>query len=348
MRPIARIFSIAVSALVALAAFAGCMRRPLMDLDGETALIPVKIDWSQSNIDVSEDDPTGSGLVHRVSLRFFPEDGSPVFERYLEGNIFEGTVRVPVGRYDVVVMNESVSDVLYWEDAMTFSDVDDFDSFAATLNPMPAEDMASEFPFYRPEEGENTVVEPFSLASWSMEGFEVTEEMATRSVASRAGGTPDALTGIVMRCLTYDVNVSARMINLVSAQRIHLAAKGFARKVFIASARTAADPSVYLFMLGPSYAEPGDKNGTASRSYLSFGRVPTAGARYGMSMDILLTDGVLYTDDAPLLFDVTGQVEAGTGTQINIDLTVDDSIDLPEVEGGIAVDDWDDDQITLN
>ncbi len=56
-----------ISMLAAVAAtllFTACERRPLEDDFGVTALIPVKIDWSRSNIPVTE--ARGNGQVHRV------------------------------------------------------------------------------------------------------------------------------------------------------------------------------------------------------------------------------------------------------------------------------------------
>ncbi len=320
----------------------GCTRRPLDEADGGGARIPVKIDWSRSNIPVSEADLTGGEWVHRVSIRFYPLDGSPVFERYLEGNIFEGTIEVPPGSYRVIAMNESVEDIRYWENSISFSDVDNYDTFSATIERMPAADIAADFPFYRPVSNEKVIVEPLALASWSLDRFEV------------GGNTPttDALTGIVMRGLTRHVNVTVRVKNLVSVQSMPAAARGFADKVYLSSARTAQTPATHLFRINRRFWDANQTDGTVQRTFLSFGRLPqeTPGS-YEIALDILLISGELFTDPAPMRFEVTEQVAAGPGPDIDIDLPTDPPggwIELPFVEGGIAVDDWNDEEIDLN
>ncbi|MDR2911014.1 MAG: DUF5119 domain-containing protein [Bacteroidales bacterium] len=353
-----------------------CERRPLEEEDFRiTALIPVRIDWSQSNIPVTEADPTGGAHVHRVSLRFYPEDGSPVFENHLESNIFQGQLELPVGRYKVIVMNESVSDISYWEDAITFSDANDYDRFAATINPLSAAERTERFPFYRPAVGENIIVEPLRLASWNLDDFEVTEDMVAVSRNYRAATLTSteemlgALTHIVMRNLTYNVNVTAHVKNLTSVQAMHTAVSGLASKVYMASARTEQQPSTYLFLLNGRTWDANQTDGTTRKSFLSFGRLPQEAATgtYRIALDILLVTGELYTTSGPMLFDVTKQVKASSGTDINLHIPEESespdepgypnepgypdnpgSIELPWIESGIRVGDWDDEEINLN
>ncbi len=356
----ASIFALLAVIIVGLST--ACQRRSLKDADYNTAVIDVKIDWSESNIPITPDDPTGGEHVHRVSLRFFPHDGSPVFDRYLEGNIFEGTVEVPMGKYDVVVMNESVNDV-YWRDAITFSDINDFDNMSATINPMATADITARFPFYTPEDGERVIIEPLRLASWSIRDFDVTSDLviASRSTRGTRGTRSEtraeteaalnALTKIVMKRLTCNVNVTAHVTNLVSAQALYTAAKGFADKVYIASGTTAQSPSTYLFTLNGRVMDDNGLDGTTRRTFLSFGRSPQDGAsEYTITMDIALVTGELHTGDGPLEFDVTDQVLSNIDlVDIDLDLTNEGgSIELPYVEGGIFVGDWGDEVIDLN
>lgn len=64
-----------------------CVRESTDDCGPEgEGRVAVRIDWSQTSLPVTADDPSGGGAVHRVSFRFFPLDGSPVFERYLVEN----------------------------------------------------------------------------------------------------------------------------------------------------------------------------------------------------------------------------------------------------------------------
>ncbi len=332
-------FSILTAAAILL--LTACKRRPLEDDFGVTALIPVKIDWSRSNIPVTE--ARGNGLVHRVSLRFFPKDGSAAFDRYLELSVIEGEIEVPVGEYSVVVFNESVYDI-YWEDAITFSDVDSYENFAATIIP----DNAANYPFYRPLTGEELIVAPFRLASWSLDDFRVTNEMVanTRSATrtTRADGPENALTKIVMRALTRNVNVTAHAENLSSAQLLQGAMRGFARKVYMASAETAPTPATHVFKLNSRVWDAGsDRHGTVSKSFLSFGRLPQDDD-YQINVDAVFIDGTIHEEQ--LLWDVTDQVTAHPADAI--DINIDLAMELPLITEGIFVGDWDDEIIKIN
>ncbi len=330
--------------IVALLA-AGCTRRPLEEEIPTTARLRVVIDWSDSNIPVTRDDPTGGEHVHRVSLRFYPAEGA-VFERYLEGNIFEGEVEVPPGSYDVVVMNESVMDASYWAGAVTFADVDDFERFSAFVEPMPPGRVALHHPFYVAARGEKINVEPLRLASWSVRGLEVTPGMA--ATRAEAGATIEAK----MRRLTYNVRVTAHVRNLVSAQSFHTALRGLADRVMIASGETHHSPSTHVFQLNDRRLEPGGKHGTVSKSFLSMGRLPEHAERggeiYTVDKDIVLRSGRLHTAAGPLSFDVTDQVLGGAGPDIEIVIGSElDPIELPWIEGGVSVEPWVDETIDL-
>ena len=328
-----------------------CDRRPLEDEFAETALIPVKIDWSKSGIAVTQ--PDGNGLVHRVSLRFFPTNGAHPFDRYLETNVIEGEIEIPVGKYNVVVFNESVHDV-YWEDAIYFSDVENYNTFAANIVPTDA----ANYPLYTPLYGEQFIVEPYRLASWNLDNFEITREMITysrsrnRSSSARAEGC-DKLTCIVMRPLTYNVNVVAKVENLCSAQQIQTAMRGFSSKVYMASAQTEQTPVTYIFNLnGRTWDNPANPvHGTTRKSFLSFGRLPQP-SQYWINLDMLFTTGELYSPEQPLLYNVSEQVNnsgdaVGIDVNININIDINLNISLPYVEGGIHVGEWDDEEIIL-
>ncbi len=329
-------------AVVAIRLFTACERRPLEDDFGVTARIPVKIDWSRSNIPVT--DASGSGYVHRVSLRFFPKDGSAAFDRYLETNVIEDNIEVPVGEYSVVVFNESVDDV-YWEDAILFSDVDDYENFAATI--VPAD--AAKYPFYRQLAGEELIVEPLRLASWSLDDFTVTEDMVARTyartkVSSQATDPENALTHIVMRALTHNVNITAHVENLSSAQLLQGAMRGFARKVYMASGETTRTPATHIFKINNRvWDDVSKKHGTVSKSFLSFGRLPGP-EEYRLNIDAVFIDGTIY--DGQLLWDVTGEVASAPPEAIDIDIGIE--IQLPLITDGIFVGDWEDEIIRLN
>lgn len=340
-----KILSLALIAGFAALLAAGCERRPLEDEYAESALIPVRIDWTKSGIPVT--DPTGSGLVHRVSLRFFPKDGSAAFDRFMETNVIEGSVEVPVGEYSVVVFNESVHDA-WWEDAVVFSGMDSYDDFAATI----VTDSEANYPFYAPLAEETLIVEPYRLASWSLDEFNVTDEMV-KQTRYTGGGTyagptdeqVNALTRITMRRLTYNVTVKAEVQNLCSAQLIQSAVRGFARKVYMASAQTTQEPGTHVLKLNNrQWTDAAQRDGTVTKSFLSFGRLPGE-SQYAVNLDVVFVTGEVYEPTQSMLYDVTDQVL--DSPQINIDINIDLRLQLPYVEGGIHVGDWDDEEINL-
>ena len=341
-------------ALSVVLLYSACERRPLDEDElPRAASINVKIDWSKSGLNPLAT-YSGDDGVHRVSLRFFPKDGKPAFDLYLEDNVSEGKILVDVGEYSVVVFNESVSDINYWADAITFSDVNSYSAFAANIVPLSDAQRQQRFPHYKPAADEKFIAEPLRLASWSLDNFKVTEGMVLASYGQQPVSflpTEEremlaALEKIVMRALTHQINLTARVENLVSMSAGYAAMQGLASKVYMASGLTVQAPATYMFMFTGRQYNADSKNGTTGNSFLSFGRVPASSSyreAYFISADILLVNGEMYKPDKPLLFDVTGQMKSNSNTNINISLNIE--FKLPLVEGNISVDDWGDDEV---
>ena len=344
-----------IALLMLLLALNTCTRRPLEDDEPrQGAYLKVRIDWSKTSLDPLS--PNNNG-IHRVSLRFFPKDTRrEVFDRYLEGNVTEGTILVPMGEYSVIVFNESVDDLPWWNEAITFTDVNSYNNFAANIVPFADVQRQQQFPFYKPGVGERFIVEPLHLASWSLDHFVVTEGMAlvsqgeqsTYYISKEENDMLKAFTNIVMRGLTHRVNLTAHVENLASMCTGYMAIQGLASKVYMASAETVQNPATYLFTLSGRQYDTSSKNGTTSNRFLTFGRIPSSGAfheSYIILADILLINGDLLNPTTPLRFDVTNQFVLNYETDINIHLDI--TFQLPYVEGGIGVDDWEDEVITL-
>jgi hypothetical protein len=298
--------------------------------------LAVKVDWSASGIN-SANLPT-TDEVNRVSIRFFPKDGSPPFDCYLDTDVTEGTIDVPPGRYGVIAFNESIYDNAWWDGRLRFSDAESYSDFAAHVMPYDDALRSHQFPYYLPGEGERIVVEPLPLASWSLDELNVTSRMALRGVPT------DALTHIRMRPLTHPVDVEADVENLASARSIHGALRGLASTVRLASGQTA-DRSTHLFSLNGRRYDPGGENGITHASFLSLGRTSPPES-YLLAVNALLTDGRLTPDSGSPSFDVTGQV---TGSKEDSDIPIRIELALPHLSGGISVDEWEPDrEHTLN
>ena len=331
-------------ALVAAILCFSCQRRPLEGGEvREMARIRVHIDWSHSGISVPSYNE--AERIHRVSFRFFPEDGSPAFDRYLEKtNVTDGWIDVPIGKYSVVVFNESVYDAAYWSDAVFFTGVESYAAFAAHAVVYDPAQLATDFPFYTPPPGESVIIgpEPRKLASWSLDHFEVTGNMAQSSgrLSLYEEEMLDALKSIRMRRLTRMVNVTAQVTNLVSTLTHYCTLSGFANTVYMASGEATQTPSISLFKLNGRQYDPDGRHGTTRCSFLSFGRVPQAES-YTLAVDVLYVTGERYLSDPPLIFDVTGDVVSGPGPDLNIAV----NYGVEYREGGIAVNDWGEDYV---
>ena len=333
-----------MASVIMMMFFASCQRRLIEDEEMTlAALIPVNIDWSESGIN-----PTNG--VHVVSIRFFPKDGvSPAFDCYLEGNPREGEILVPTGQYSVIVFNESLQDAAFWADKVVFTDVNSYSNFAANTIALTDAARLQQFPYYKPQPSEQFIDAPVRLmASWSLDNFEVTNNMIlvtqgrrpASSLSVAESNMLNALKQITMRALTRSVTVTAQVENLISADSMYLAMQGLASKVIMATGVTTYNPSTHLFFLnGRQYSN--GKDGTARSTFLCFGRTP-APESYYITADILLISKTLFEPTPPLLFNRTNEFIAGFTSNLLINLNIDFS--LPLIEGGVAVDDWGDDE----
>ncbi len=221
----------------------------------ETALIPVKINWSKSGFEITDDGKSklkGSASVHRATLRFFPKDGSEPFERYLEGNVVEGEIDVPIGDYSVIVMNESITDS-YWLgsetsgfESISFTDIDNYEKFSAQVKTHKDNPAGYYFNQYE-SDGFLFMQPPLLISTWSLDDFTVTSEMANYSQKTKGSDeltradidmfyaltrdSEDDVDGIDMRKLTYTVQVTLQVKNLTSASTILGGLEGFVNRV---------------------------------------------------------------------------------------------------------------------
>ncbi len=302
----------------------GCERRPIVDevctgYDGEgvasSVLVPVKVDWSESRITPSTNS-YDDDYVHRVSLRFFPTDGSSAFERYLEGNIYDGYVWVPEGEYSVVAYNESIDDP-YWEGVFDFVDVDDYDNFMAVLA----------------DEDEEYSTQAYKLASWSLDYYEVSDD--TKSGDSE-------LEQIKLMPLTCYVNITATVTNLSSAQSLYCDVSGFSDRVYMASGESHPTATVHrMELISREYSDDENKHGTTSHERLILEKSTDEESSLVLKFEILLADGTWHDPDEALEFDVSHQ----TTRYATDDYDLSAEFELPEISTGIDVDVWVDEEV---
>jgi hypothetical protein len=330
---------------------AGCIRRPLEgDLDPETALIPVHINWSKSGVDTT--------TMHRASVLLYPEKGGEPLEYRLEGNLNDKEIQVPVGIYSVIVFNES-TDPTDWT-GITLTDKDNYQKFAAEALPVTSRG------FYTRADDLPLIDNPDPLAAWSLERFEVTKKVLLRSRSSRntransraeeiLDETIASLSNIVPTPRIETMTVTARVENLTSSMQATGILDGMSSGVYMASGEKMTTTGAHTFILnGRQYDDTDDDgesdDGTTTKTFNIFGRQPPT-AHIDLYIDFLLTDGTLYPRET---FDATNMIERDTETipvsnSLLVGLTSrdpddpDHEISLPDmdVEAGITVGDWD-------
>ncbi len=149
-----------------LVLLSSCERRDLEDRPPIYAHIPITIDWTESLI--NEED------VDRVSIYFYPVDGGEPTIANSDDKYFK-LVQLRAGKYSVLVFNEFYTDM---RDVFDYQELSDYSKFNVS-----AYDVTSSFDpmlsFFLPTEGDVIKKKHQQLAVWSLNEFEVTQEMVT-------------------------------------------------------------------------------------------------------------------------------------------------------------------------
>ncbi len=340
--------------LFALVISLGCTRRPLSykgcpnNRSTEVATIAVSVDWTISGFDTSDLSRSDEDFIHRVSFRFFPLDGSPPFERYIEDDVEVGEIVVPAGIYSVVVYNESINDS-YWHGSINFVDCDSFERFAAEID---TEEQDS-FGFYTPTEGENLAAEPFKLASAAIEHFEVSKAMCGSDPSAWSAYDKEQaaqLSPVVPRPLTCYTTIEVATERLSSASSIRASLSGLAHRVFMASGESDTETTTHINELTQvKWHDPNEQlHGTISERFLTF-TTPTSSTTHTLTLDVILVDGTRHYPTEEMIYDVTDQITQsalGIATRYaEQDLRASVALSLPEVAGDVEVNDWGDDNV---
>ncbi len=351
------LFNLLLFALVLFACSCGGGKNTVSCGRGETtsALMSVAVDWSDSGIEMDSSATRSRGAtdydvgVHRVSFRFFllESDGSTsgVFERYIETSVYDGTIQVPVGRYAIVVMNESSTDS-YWSGSLQFENSDDFESFAAVL----------------PTDSDGNSSAALPLAAWSVAEFEVTSNMAaiSRGVVTSVSGSSlsdyeleqiEKLQQIKMQRRTRTMNVSVSATNLGSVQKVAASISGLSTRVYLASGAVDEDGVTHTFDLdswsfdsgSSSLTRAGDDSGVVSGSRLCLGHSDANDSHedYSLSLEVYQNDGKRFEDDEQLSGVAVGeQFLSITDGLSDYDISHSVAFDYVSSDGIIDVDGW--------
>ncbi|MEG1608071.1 MAG: DUF5119 domain-containing protein [Mucinivorans sp.] len=319
--------------LVLLLLGSSCKRDHLYYGVTDKALLGVNIDWAPSQMT-----PNGATVVA------YNDDGSLYEEFPYFSNPNRGIIALPVGRYTLVVYNNTPGEYRHLSFREAFSQ-----------NTYRASAIDKEKPlrgFIGLSNSIPTIVEdPEMLASARTMGVSVTRDMVEYYYDRPAGPSHEVVSEITLtpaRVITL-VHVKAHVMGLcyaAGAPVTHL--RNLSGDYYLGQGCNSARGVTHEFILNNRVFDPGTtRNGTISHTFNSFGLITDgslrANTRYFLDIDFRLVDGRIH----PLSFDVTDLIHSKQG--LTTCLTVEVNITLPEAIGGDGdgafdtdVEPWDD------
>ncbi len=340
-----------------------CQRKPLEELSVRhtVALIPVKIDWSESGIHVDRESNNigDEDYVQKVSFRFFPTDGSRPFEYYLEGqtkedgsSIYGGIIPVPIGEYDILAMNESVlEEKMYWSEYYIFKNIDSYASISAQTLAKSYDFTQPPYDFYAPYKlpDEQFQVPARKIASWRMDKFDVTEDLVRRSHSAQTPAEVDSLTlDVLMRQLFVNINLSVEVENIKSLYKMRGVIKSLSTSKNLTTAVRGEEASSIMFQFDNKKIVSGESStGTKKHTVRSFGPHIFAdpNEKYLLYLDVIMVDGKRY-EGQDMVFDITKELKEGIDDlEIDVELPL---LKLPVATVDPSLDDWEDDDVEGN
>lgn len=251
--------------LVVLAAGA-CQRREITYY--MEAEIEMRIDWSNAELDEKEAD-------YGATAVFYPQDGNAP-KTVLMGNREYGKVRLPRGKYNVVVFNRSFDDFA----CVAFRGTDSHHTIEAYASRVET----------RVEEITDT---PEKLAADYIEGFEVTEDMlGNYSEVMRNRNVPEDECTLCMqpRKLVEEMKVTVHIKGMNNVRNAVATIDGVAASVFLATGKKSEMNVTQRFELGnPSYYEGSPFDGTMTATFNAFDF--NAEQKHHVRIQALLVDG---------------------------------------------------------
>lgn len=330
-----KFFKYIIYATLLLSTTFSCHRQHIYTKDSQSnsAEIQVDIDWTESNLVLSE--------VSNISLYAYPDDGGSPYLK-ISGNIDYTYINLPVGTYSLLLFNDAVEDVL----GVTFQNSTIYNEFYAEVN---KRNTISDL-YYSPQEDEFTAQEMGRIAAWRQETLEVTDEMVACSCCDESAHDNhiSTLLTAVPSSITTQCNITIAIDNLNNANIIQGTLKGFASGAYLASGKriSSTEVSTLYSIEFTSRTYQSDTDGVTQGEITTFGKTDDQDQSYELIIDIILNSGELATYTR----DITDQVVEQDNINIFISLTEDDNkILLPEGNGtGFGVDEWgDNEQIEL-
>jgi hypothetical protein len=263
----------------------------------------------------------------------------------MESNLTYREIAVPVGVYSVLVFNETVEEDDW--NSVTFTGINRYETFAAMAVP------ESRLGFYDRTNDLPLIGNPDAIAAWSLDLFEVTPEMVTRTRLyandhSALENEVPHLTVVKPLPRFERVVITLYVTNLSSSVQATGTIDGMVAGVYMVSGNKIPEPAAHAFILNGRVYDANGNDGTTTRTFNVFGRSPVQPASHNLYIDFLLTDGTLHPREE---FDVSQLIVTRTDDIVCThiidlgysNLNGDHLIELPEADmkAGISVDGWD-------
>lgn len=311
----------------------GCDRRELTYYT--EAEIEISVDWRLAGLPDAEND-------YGATAVFYPADGSRP-SVVLLGDRTRKTVRLPEGRYNVIVFNRSFDDF----GAIGFRGTESYATLEAYAN-------------RRATRGEVITTSPEALAADRMEGFEVTAgmlgnyspEVRSRNGSNSSDGDGNAGQGsdpcrlrFIPRKLTKEVTVEVNIKGMNNIRSATCTLSGVAEGVFLSTGKSSTVTVTQEFSLDHPVYSPGSMwDGTMEATFSVFDF--DEAAPHDLHLEASLVDGkTVFSEDFEQV-DISREEDGKGGITLVIEAATTEPVpDVPPEGGsgsgmGAEVDDW--------
>lgn len=301
-----------------------CCRQTLEDMCGSQVTVPISIDWSESNLDLS--------VVDDISIYIYPKDGSNPYV-VISNDIDSTNISISAGEYSALIFSGVVGNVT----GVRFIDPDIYSEFSVE-----AKADTSTSLYYQVLSGEALLSQLEGFAAWRLDDLYVEGDTTTCCCSSVwGGGCSDQLLDVIPTPVTATITTTMRVENLNSASYIEGVLSGFSRGANLSTnSRLVSEDDLYMLDFQNRVYDDSSNpiDGSIVCSILSFGKQPVDSATYQLELNVILASGEKLTYQR----DITSQVEESDDFNIEINLSDSSSmIYLPESSAsGFGVESW--------
>ncbi len=295
--------------------FAGCDTRRQIFNEAWVS-VEFSIDWEN----LAKASKSGEVTPNGATVVFYPTSGLLEEPMFKLTNFTEDKVNLPVGRYNIIVFNETING----HDYIQFTGTESYDTFEAYW-----ETTRVKAEYSRADNDEMIMDTEDMLFVDRMEQFEITYANSDRGDVMTLNFAPE----LVNREMTVLAHIKG-MANISKAKSSLLYVEGMALGYNMWSGTSTQDKTTHLMSLGnKSYYDGSSTDGTMSASFYTFGDAASetkADDDNIARLSFALQDGTTHPD---IEINISDQLNSASDIgEINIEIGNGDSeISLPDV-----------------